>query len=72
MVSFMGEKEVTNNMRKGKERIVGYVSRNIKELIREAVDSGDFASESDFVSEAVIKLAYEWKAKKERKIATLE
>jgi len=28
-------------MKKGKERVVGYVSRNIKELIREAVRSGE-------------------------------
>ncbi|AIY91129.1 hypothetical protein [Geoglobus acetivorans] len=55
-----------------KERVTGFVSPNVKSIIREAIDSGDFASESDFVSEAVIKLAYEWKAKKERKIATLE
>jgi Arc/MetJ-type ribon-helix-helix transcriptional regulator len=59
-------------MKKGKERVVGYVSRNIKELIREAIRSGDFASESDFVAEAVIKLAYEWKAKKEKKIEIVE
>jgi len=59
-------------MKKGKERVVGYVSRNIKELIREAVRSGDFASESDFVAEAVIKLAYEWKAKKERRVEIIE
>ena len=60
------------DMKKGKERVVGYVSRNVKELIREAIRSGDFASESDFVAEAVIKLAYEWKSKKEKKVEVIK
>jgi len=55
-----------------KERVVGYVSPNVKKMIQEAVECGDFASESDFVSEAVIKLAYEWQAKREKRIVSLE
>ena len=55
-----------------KERVVGYVSPNIKRMIQDAVECGDFASESDFVSEAVIKLAYEWQAKREKRIVSLE
>ena len=58
--------------KKGKVRVVGYVSPYLKEIIKEAIESGDYASESDFVSEAVVRLAHEWKMRKERKITSLE
>jgi Arc/MetJ-type ribon-helix-helix transcriptional regulator len=58
--------------KKGKVAVWGYVSPNIKRMIKETIEAGDYGSESDFVSEAVIKLAYEWQRKRERRVGKLE
>ena len=46
--------------RKKKEMVTGYVSPHIKRLIRKIVEEGDYASESDFVAEAVIRRVQEY------------
>ncbi|RLI82691.1 hypothetical protein DRP04_03340 [Archaeoglobales archaeon] len=58
--------------KKGKVRVVGYVSPRIKEMIQQFVEEGIYGSESDFVSEAVVKLAYEIQMTRERKVIQLE
>jgi len=50
-------------VKKKKARVVGYVSPVIKNKIQELVKKGLYSSESDLVSEAVIKLVHELELK---------
>jgi len=55
-----------------KVMITAYVSPYIKQIIQNAVESGDFASESDFVSHAVSWFAKEWVEEKKGKKVKLK
>jgi Arc/MetJ-type ribon-helix-helix transcriptional regulator len=47
-------------VKRKKEIVTGYVSPHIKKLIKKIVEDGDYASESDFVAEAVIRRVQEY------------
>jgi len=57
--------------RRGKARVVGYVSPVVKEAIQELVKKGLYSTESDFVSEAVIKLVKELEVKGKIEVSSM-
>lgn len=55
-----------------KVRVSGFVSPRVRESIQKLIDEGLYASESDFVSEAVIRLVHEIELTKGGKIVELK